>query len=115
MVSGDDVYAGVTAEVKTKTTAPSLTALTMSDVASTTAKANLSYSDPSELVTAGGVEITTSLETTPTKVDGTPSAGSMVVSLTSLTAESSYYVRAFITVDGEKQYTPWTSFTTTAA
>jgi len=115
VVSGDDVYAGVTADVKTLTTAPSLTALTMSDVASTTAKANLAYSDPSELVTAGGVEITTSLETTPTKVDGTPSAGSMVVSLTSLTAESSYYVRAFITVDGEKQYTPWTSFTTTAA
>jgi hypothetical protein len=108
------VYAGATTEVNTLTTAPSLTMLAMSEVSTTSAKATLTYSDPSELVEAGGVEYATDITATPTAVTGTPSAGTMAVDLTSLTLNTSYYVRAYITVDGTKQYTPWTSFKTAA-
>lgn len=114
VVAGTDTYNSATAEVKTKTTAPSLTMLAMSEIATTSAKATLTYSDPSELVEAGGVEYATDITATPTAITGTPSAGSMAVSLTSLTLNTSYYVRAYITVYGTKQYTPWTSFTTAA-
>ncbi|MCR5709654.1 MAG: hypothetical protein K6G79_04145 [Bacteroidales bacterium] len=114
VVDGTDTYNSATAVVKTKTTAPSLTMLAMSEIATTSAKATLTYSDPSELVKAGGVEYATDITDTPTAITGTPSAGSMAVNLTSLTLNTSYYVRAYITVDGTKQYTPWTSFTTAA-
>lgn len=114
VVDGTDTYNSATAEVKTKTTVPSLTMLAMSEITTTSAKATLTYSDPSELVKAGGVEYATDITATPTAITGTPSAGSMAVNLTSLTLNTSYYVRAYITVDGTKQYTPWTSFTTAA-
>lgn len=114
VVSGDDVYSSAQADVKTLTTAPSVTMLAMSEVSTTSAKATLTYSDPSELVEAGGVEYATDITATPTAKTGTPSAGTMAVDLTSLTLNTSYYVRAYITVDGTKQYTPWTSFKTAA-
>ncbi|MBQ9548608.1 MAG: hypothetical protein IJV01_05580 [Bacteroidales bacterium] len=114
VVAGTDAYNSATAEVKTKTAAPSLTVLAMSDIATTSAKATLTYSDPSGLVEAGGVEITEDLTSTPTNVNGTPSSGTMAVNLTSLTLNTSYYVRAYITADGAKQYTPWTVFKTAA-
>jgi hypothetical protein len=113
--SGTDVYKSAVIEVTTKTTAPSLTSVTVGSIGQTGATVNVAYSDPSTLVTAGGVEYTSDLTATPTAKTGTPSAGSMAVALTSLSAETTYYVRAYITVDGEKQYSPWTSFATTAA
>lgn len=114
VVVGDDVYSGVKAEVKTLTTAPSLTALAMSDITTTTAKATLTYSDPSNLVDGGGVEITTDLAETPTNVNGSPSAGTMAVNLTSLTLSTTYYVRAYVKVGTEKTYTSWSTFATPA-
>lgn len=114
VVVDTDTYNSATAEVKTKTTAPSLTALAMSEVTTTTAKATLTYSDPSELVDGGGVEITTDLSQTPTNVDGTPSAGTMAVNLTSLTLSTTYYVRAYVKVGTEKTYTSWSTFATPA-
>jgi hypothetical protein len=114
VVIGDDVYAGKTAEVKTLTTAPSVTAVAMSDITTTTATATLTYSDPSNLVDGGGVEITTDLAETPTNVNGTPSSGTMAVNLTSLTLSTTYYVRAYVKVGTEKTYTSWSTFATPA-
>lgn len=61
------------------------------------------------------MEYATSLSNTPTKVTGTPGTGSMAVNLTSLTASTTYYVRAYVTVGTEKTYTSWTTFTTAAS
>nr|MCR4857120.1 hypothetical protein [Bacteroidales bacterium] len=98
--------------VKTLTTAPTVTALAMSSIAATGATATLTYSDPSSLVTGGGVEVTTSLSSDPTNTDGTPSAGTMAVNLTGLTTATAYYVRAYVKVGTEKIYTSWQTFTT---
>ena len=114
VVSGDDIYSSAGTDVKTLTTPPSIDALTVGTITTTSAKANLVYSDPSAMVTGGGVEYTTDLTGTPTAKTGTPSSGEMEVDLTSLTLNTSYYVRAYIAVGDDKQYTPWTSFKTAA-
>lgn len=114
VVAGTDTYNSAVAVVKTLTTAPSLTALAMSDIATTSAKATLTYSDPSSLVDGGGVEITTDLSQTPTDVNGTPSSGTMAVNLSSLTLDTAYYVRAYVKVGSAKTYTSWSTFKTAA-
>lgn len=112
VVAGTDTYKSAKLKVKTLTTAPTVTALAMSSIAATGATATLTYSDPSSLVTGGGVEVTTSLASTPTNIDGTPSSGTMAVNLTGLTTATSYYVRAYVKVGTEKIYTSWQTFTT---
>ena len=112
VVIGTDVYKSAYVKVKTTTTAPSVTVLAMSSIAATSATATLTYSDPSTLVTGGGVEVTTSLSSDPTNTDGTPSAGTMAVNLTGLTTATAYYVRAYVKVGTEKIYTSWQTFTT---
>ena len=112
VVAGTDTYKSAKLKVKTLTTAPTVTALAMSSIAATGATAKLTYSDPSSLVTGGGVEVTTSLSSDPTNTDGTPSAGTMAVNLTDLTTATSYYVRAYVKVGTEKIYTSWQTFTT---
>lgn len=112
VVSGTDTYKSAKLRVKTLTTAPTVTALAMSSIAATGATATLTYSDPSSLVTGGGVEVTTSLSSDPTNTDGTPSAGTMAVNLTGLTTATAYYVRAYVKVGTEKIYTSWQTFTT---
>lgn len=109
---GTDKYASATASLTTAKAEASLTELAVSSVTKNSASVGLTYSDPSETVTAGGVEITTDLTATPTSVAGSPSAGSMTVSLTSLTADTTYHVRAFITTAAGTKHSSWTTFTT---
>mgnify|MGYP002623641461 CR=1 FL=1 len=115
VVAGTDVYKSATAKVKTLTTTPAPTALSVGSVTKNSATATLTYSDPSELVDDGGVEYATNLTTTPTALTGRPADGTMVVNLTSLTASTTYYVRAYVSVGTEKIYTSWTTFTTLAS
>ena len=114
------IYYGALQTFTTLQNPPTITTNVVTNIASTTATANINISNPNGLsITAAGVAYS-STNSTPTTANGYVSlnnvgnlAGNYTLGLSSLTFNTTYYVRGYINFNGTIYYGAVQSFTTT--
>ena len=114
------IYYGNVQNFTTLQTAPTITTNAVTSITNTTATANINISNPNGLnITVAGVAYSSS-NSTPTTADAYIAhnstgnlAGNYTLGLSSLTANTSYYVRGYINYNGTIYYGNVQNFTTT--
>ena len=114
------IYYGNVQNFTTLQTAPTITTNAVTSITNTAATANINISNPNGLnITVAGVAYSSS-NSTPTTADAYIAhnstgnlAGNYTLSLSSLTANTSYYVRGYINYNGTIYYGSVQNFTTT--